>query len=61
MRRLRYVVGRGVCVVVLAAVAGSIAAAPEGGRDPREKQNPVKRVILKIVRGLGDALVIPRP
>lgn len=61
MRPVAYSVLRVVVVVSLTSMLSvSLAAAPRD-RAPREKQNPIVKVIKKIVRSLGDGLIVPTP
>jgi hypothetical protein len=54
----RYVV---VCSVIAGLwVGGSAYGAPRDNREPRERRNPVLKIV-KIVKSLGDGIVIPLP
>lgn len=66
MRNRCYSVARGVFALPLVMIlAGSTLAGPNeqgrGLRDAPAKDHPVMKVIRKVVRSLGDALVTPRP
>ena len=62
MRRSFYGVLRG-AVVFLVFVSFSLnaVAAPREAPQPRERGNPVGKVLKKIIRTLGDGLIIPTP
>ena len=58
MRRISY---GGLVVVVSFVLAFGALAAPREERSSREKQNPVIRVVRRIIQALGDGLIIPTP
>jgi uncharacterized membrane protein len=61
MRTFRGVV-RGLAVVaVVMALSLPAEAARVRERAPREKENPIVKVIKLVVRSFGDGLVEPRP
>jgi hypothetical protein len=53
---MRYVAA--LCAVLL--VSGSLSAAPRETRE-RGRENPVLKVIKRLVSGLGDGIVVPLP
>lgn len=61
--RGRWSVGRGVsAVVVMVAFSLSMAAAPREYREPpRTKREPIVKFIKKVIRSLGDGIVVPIP
>lgn len=60
MRRVFSALVRGVVAVsVILALSASAAAVPRDDRGPRE--GPITKIIKKIVRSLGDGLIIPLP
>jgi len=67
MSHLASKVARGVSIltfVVLLTTAAFGAPIEAGGKLPREKENPITRIVRLIgrtVRSLGDAIVSPRP
>jgi hypothetical protein len=63
MRRVLNSSVRGVAAVaVILALAGSASAVTREGRERgRNRESFVMKVIKKIVRGLGDGLIIPIP
>lgn len=62
MRRVFNVSVRGVAaVLVIVGLSGSMLAAPREARGPRDRSNPIMKIIKKIVVALGDGLTIPTP
>jgi len=62
MRGVFYPAVRGVAVLcLLVLLAGNLVAAPRDSRGPRDKGSPVVKAIKKLVRALGDGLIIPTP
>jgi hypothetical protein len=65
MRRRGYSVVRGVSVVVVVVFLGvSVSARPRDERpirEPREKGDPIVKVIKRVLESLGDGLTIPTP
>jgi hypothetical protein len=60
MRRVFSSLVRGVVSVsVILALSASVAAAQRDDRGPRE--GPITRIVKKIIKSLGDGLVIPLP
>jgi hypothetical protein len=56
-------VGRRVfAVAVIVALSLSMSAAPREQREPvRGKRDPIVKIIKKMIRSLGDGLVLPIP
>jgi hypothetical protein len=54
---------RGVVVLAVVALSLSVFAAPRGERprDPREKRDPIVKVVKRIIKSLGDGLIVPTP
>ena len=48
-------------VTVVLVLASGMSAAPRDERGPREKGNPIVKVIKKVIRSLGDGLIVPLP
>lgn len=65
MRRIPYSYVRGVSAVLLTAVLSlSVSAGPrENGvaREPREKRDPIVKIVKRIIQSLGDGLTVPTP
>lgn len=64
MRRMSRAVVRGFAAVILLVVfSTSIVARPreERPREPREKSDPIVKIIKRVIRSLGDGLVTPTP
>jgi hypothetical protein len=65
MRRIPYSYVRGVSAALLAVVLSlSVAAGPrENGvaREPREKRDPIVKIVKRIIKSLGDGLTVPTP
>jgi hypothetical protein len=62
MRRVFYPVVRSVAALwLLVVLAGNVVAASRDNRGPREKSNPIVKAVKKLVRALGDGLIIPTP
>jgi hypothetical protein len=65
MRRPGYSPARRVFAVVLVVVlAASVSARPRDERpirEPREKREPIVKFIKKVIKSLGDGLIIPTP
>jgi len=65
MRRLGFFVARGLSAAVLVgALAVSVSAEPKEARPirgPRERVDPITRIVKGVIRSLGDLLVIPTP
>jgi hypothetical protein len=62
-RAFKFVRGMAAVAVIL-MLAGSAFAVPREGRDPareRTREVGIVKVVKKIVRALGDGLVIPWP
>lgn len=62
MRRLPYVRSFA-AVLVCVVVALSVSARPreDRPRDPREKREPIVKVVKRIIKSLGDGLIVPTP
>ena len=63
MRRLPYVRSL-VAVFLFVVLTVSVSARPRENRpvrDPREKRDPIVKVLKKIIKSLGDGLVTPTP
>ena len=56
-------VGRRVfAVAVIVALSLSMSAAPREQREPvRGKRDPIVKIIKKMIRSLGDGIVVPIP
>lgn len=65
MRRVRYYVARGVAVLsVVGLLSLQVSARPREERpvrEPREKRDPIVRIIKKVIQSLGDGIHIPTP
>ena len=49
-------------VAVIVALSLSLAAAPREQREPaRGKRDPIVKIIKKMIRSLGDGIVVPIP
>jgi len=63
MRRSGYAVARAVSAVVLVVVfAVNVSARPREERpirEPRDKREPIVKVVKRIIKSLGDGLTIP--
>jgi hypothetical protein len=46
-------------LLVVCLVGGSGYGAPR--ENPRDRENPIKKFVKKVVRSLGDGLIIPTP
>ena len=63
MRRVPYSVGLAMLSVVL-LLSLPVSARPREERpvrEPREKRDPIVKIVKKIIRSLGDGLIIPTP
>lgn len=61
---MRRVLARGVAVLSVAVLLSlQVSARPrdERPREPREKRDPIVKIIKKVIRSLGDGLVVPIP
>ncbi len=64
MHRVPCCFARGVAAVLLVlALSFTVSARPreERPREPREKRDPIVKIVKKIIRSLGDGLVSPTP
>lgn len=62
MRRVFKSCVRGLAAVaVMVVLAPGVSAEPRDPRGPREKGNPIVKVIKKVIKSLGDGLTIPNP
>ncbi|HEX8407612.1 MAG TPA: hypothetical protein VF883_02025 [Thermoanaerobaculia bacterium] len=53
---------RGLAAVAMMVVLGSgVSAEPRNPRGPREKGNPIVKVVKKVIKSLGDGLTVPLP
>jgi len=63
MRRSSHAVARAVSAVILVVVlAVSVSARPREERpirEPRDKREPIVKVVKRIIKSLGDGLTIP--
>jgi hypothetical protein len=48
-------------VVVLSASVSARPSQERPIREPREKRDPIVKIIKKVIKSLGDGLVIPTP
>ena len=63
MRRVPYAFGLAVLSVVL-LLSVQVSARPREERpirEPREKRDPIVKIVRNIIRSLGDGLVTPTP
>jgi hypothetical protein len=65
MRRIPNSYVRGVSAVLMAVVLSlSVAAGPRENqmpREPREKRDPIVKIVKRIIQSLGDGLTVPTP
>ena len=62
MRHLWSVGGRVFAVAVIFVLSTSVWAVPREPREPpRTKRDPIVKFIKKVIRSLGDGLVVPIP
>ena len=57
-------VARGAVVLAVVAFSLSVFAGPRGERprEPREKtRDPIVKVVKRIIKSLGDGLIVPTP
>ena len=63
MRRVPYAFGLAVLSVVL-LLSVQVSARPREERpirEPREKRDPIVKIVKKIIRSLGDGIITPTP
>ena len=52
---------RAFAAAALMLFAMSLSAAPRDQRGPREKGSPIVKIIRKVIKSLGDGLIVPLP
>jgi len=61
MRRLNGALRGAVALSVIVVFSLNALAAPRETPNPRERGNPIGKVVKKIIKSLGDGLVVPTP
>lgn len=64
MRRLFYLLGRGVLagsLILTLSLSASTRPREDRPREPRAKRQPIVKIVKKLIQSLGDGLVTPTP